>query len=114
MAASPMAWLQEWPNRSAGSRAEGGEMPHTCSGQRITFKERNGENEGLQKCLVGRRTFMGDGAVSRFELCLLRSGIRICISEERGKDRDREKRGRLNAVCLSLLWWRLCIHQISN
>lgn len=75
MAASPTAWLQEWPHRGAGSRAEGGEVPYMLQTKKSLSKnERNSEKWGFRKSLVGRE-FVND-AVTRVEMaCVPRTGV---------------------------------------
>lgn len=104
MAASPTAWLQEWPNRCTGSRAEGGEALHMLLTKKSLSKnERHGENTVLGGTRWGGNTFIC-GAVITSELAfvpLKGGGVKSLLQRRQGgQDRERGSgTGRLQRVC---------------
>ena len=54
MAASPTAWLQEWPKRGAGQGGEGGQEPNRLRTKKSLSKnERNGKKKKKIRVLGG-------------------------------------------------------------
>lgn len=94
MAASPTAWLQEWPNRCTGSRAEGGEASHMLLTKKSLSKnERSGENIVLGGTQWGGTKFIYSAAITFVLAFVPLKGERFKSLLQRrhgGQDRERE------------------------